>query len=129
MKMVTTSMNLLVNQDIDTMSLRSQKSRVTFSEEIEMDSLEPELNNLIGKGGVLGTIKEYEFNGQTIEDEFDDENLNDFHEFDVSYCYMIKMMDVKEKCVRRRLKQMTVSLYALKVQKNCLAKCSYDFVC
>lgn len=77
--MVTTTLNLLVNQDIDTMSLRSQRSRVTFCEEIEMDSLEPELNNLIGKGSVLGTIKEYEFH-----DEFDDENFNEFHEFDVS---------------------------------------------
>lgn len=82
--MVTTTLNLLVNQDIDTMSLRSQRSRVTFCEEIEMDSLEPELNNLIGKGSVLGTIKEYEYNGQSIRDEFDDENFNEFHEFDVS---------------------------------------------
>lgn len=82
--MVTTTLNLLVNQDIDTMSLRSQRSRVTFSEEIEMDSLEPELNNLISKVAVLGTIKEYEYNGQSIEHEFDDENLNEFREFDVS---------------------------------------------
>lgn len=85
MVVISNSLNLLVNQDSDTMSLRSQRSRVTFNEEIEMDSLEPELSNLIGKGSVLGTIKEYEFNGQIIENEFDDENLNDFHEFDVSF--------------------------------------------
>lgn len=40
------------------------------------------------------------------------------------------MTNVREKCVR----VMTIKLndyvrYALKVQKNCLAKCSYDFVC
>lgn len=79
--MVTNSLNLLVNQDTDAMTLRSQRGRVTFCEEIEMDSLEPEINSVFGKGGVLGTIKEYECNGH---DESDDENLNDFHEFDVS---------------------------------------------
>lgn len=78
----------MVNQDNDEMSIRSQRGRVTFCEEIEMDSLEPEINNLYSKGAVLGTIKEYEFNGQNIEDEFDDANLNDFHEFDVSFCYV-----------------------------------------
>lgn len=62
------------------MTLRSQRGRVTFCEEIEMDSLEPEINSVFGKG-VLGTIKEYEFNGH----ESDDENLNDFYEFDVSF--------------------------------------------
>ena len=77
--MVTSSVSLLVNQEIDTMSLRSQRSRVTFCEEIEMDSLEPELNTLYVKGGVLGTINEY-----SVEGEFEDANLNDFHEFDVS---------------------------------------------
>lgn len=82
--MVTSTLNLVVNQDIDTMSLRSQRSRVTFCEEIEMDSLEPEINNLLAKTGVLGTIKEYEF-GHSIEDEFDDANFNEFHEFDVSF--------------------------------------------
>lgn len=81
----TTCLNLLINQDTDAMSVRSQRGRVTFSEEIEMDSLEPEISNVFGKNGVLGTIKEYELNGQIVEDEFDDENLNDFHEFDVSY--------------------------------------------
>ena len=70
------------------MSLRSQRSRVTFCEEIEMDSLEPEMHNLLGKNLVLGTIKEYEFNGQSIEDEFYDENLNEFLEFDVSSSFM-----------------------------------------
>ena len=80
--MVTNSLCVPVNQDFDVMSLRSQKSRVTFCEEIEMDSLEPEINNVFGKGGVLGTIKEYDLNGH---DEFEDENLNDFNEFDVSF--------------------------------------------
>lgn len=83
--MVTNSLNLLVNQESDVMSLRSQRGRVTFCEEIEMDSLEPEL---FGKSGAqLGTIQEYEFNGRNIEDEFDDENLNEFREFDVSLSY------------------------------------------
>ena len=45
-----------------------------------MDSLEPELNTLYVKGGVLGTINEY-----SVEGEFEDANLNDFHEFDVSW--------------------------------------------
>jgi hypothetical protein len=81
--MVTNTLNLVVNQDFDAMSLRSQRSRVTFCEEIEMDSLEPEINNILMKGAVLGTINEYEF-GQNFEDEFEDPNLNDFHEFDVS---------------------------------------------
>ena len=83
--MVTSTLNLVVNQDNDAMSFRSQRSRVTFCEEIEMDSLEPEINNIFAKGGVLGTIKEYEF-GQNIEDEFEDSNFNDFYEFDVSFC-------------------------------------------
>lgn len=86
--MVANTLNLMVNEDYDEMSFRSQRGRVTFCEEIEMDSLEPEINNIFSKGGVLGTIKEYEFNGQNIEDEFDDPNFNDFHEFDVSFCYV-----------------------------------------
>lgn len=81
--MVTNCLTLLVNQEIDAMSLRSQRSRVTFSEEIEMDSLEADINNTFGKGGVLCTIKEYEF----VENEFDDENYNNFREFDVSFFY------------------------------------------
>lgn len=80
-KMVTTRLSFLVNQEIDAMSLRSQRGRVTFCEDIEMDSLEPEINSFL-KGGVLGTIKEYEFNGQN---DFEDENLNEFREFDVSF--------------------------------------------
>lgn len=92
--MVMNSLNLLINQDTDAMSLRSQRSRVTFCEEIEMDSLEPEINNILSKGGVLKTIKEYEFNGHFVENEFDDENLNDFHEFDVSLGYMIAPNEV-----------------------------------
>lgn len=87
----TTSLNLLVNQDIDAMSLRSQRGRVTFCEEIEMDSLEPDISNVFGKGGVLGTISEYDVNGQIVEDEFEDENLNDFYEFDVSFFALNKM--------------------------------------
>lgn len=63
------------------MSLRSQRSRVTFSEEIEMDSLEADINNTLGRGGVLRTIKEYEF----IGNGFDGESSNQFHEFDVSF--------------------------------------------
>lgn len=86
--MVTSTLSLMVNQDIDAMSLSSQRGRVTFCEEIEMDSLEPEINGIFVKVGVLGTIKEYEFNGQNIEDEFDDANFNDFVEFDVSFCYV-----------------------------------------
>lgn len=59
------------NQNNDEMSLRSQRSRVTFNEEIEMDSLEHGL-------GLLGTIQEND------RDNEDDVNLNEFHEFDVS---------------------------------------------
>lgn len=66
----------------DEMSLRSQRSRVTFSEEIEMDSLEHETCVLASAGlGLLGTIQEIDSFGQDNEN---DVNLNDFHEFDVS---------------------------------------------
>lgn len=101
-KMVANSLNLLVNQECDEMSLRSHKIRVTFSEEIEMDSLEPDVNRVQGKG-VLGTIKEYEYNGQIVDEELEDENFNEFNEFDVSFCAsnamnasmkMIKLMAV-----------------------------------
>jgi hypothetical protein len=80
------------NENFDTMSMRSQKSRVTFSEEIELDSLEPEINNIFAKSEMLGTIREYETGSsssdcgcQMITDDFDDEHLNEFHEFDVSF--------------------------------------------
>lgn len=86
--MVLSSLNLLVNEESDEMSLRSQKIRVTFSEEIEMDSLEPDINGAQGKGIGLGTIKEYEFNGQIIDDEFENENFNVFREFDVSFLFV-----------------------------------------
>ena len=79
--MVTNCLTLLVNQEIDTMSLRSQRGRVTFTEEIEMDSLEADVNNAFAKGGVLCTIKEYDL----IENEFDDKNYKEFDEFDVSF--------------------------------------------
>lgn len=82
--MVTNSLKLLVNQESDVMSFRSQRGRVTFCEEIEMDSLEPEL---FGKIVELETIKEFEFNGRNVEDELDDEHLNEFQEFDVSLGY------------------------------------------
>lgn len=118
--MVANSLNLLVNQDIEAMSLRSQRGRVTFSEEIEMDSLEPELSHVVMKERVLGTIKEYEFNGQKIEDEFDDENLNEFVEFDVSW-ERWKRYVCDDDCSKRRR-------YALKAQTNCLTMCSYEFV-
>lgn len=80
----TTCLNLLVNQDINAMTLRSQRGRVTFCEEIEMDSLEPEVNNIFGKKFVLGTINEYELSGRNVEEDIEDENLNEFQEFDVS---------------------------------------------
>lgn len=118
--MVANSLNLLVNQDIEAMSLRSQRGRVTFSEEIEMDSLEPELSHVVMKERVLGTIKEYEFNGQKIEDEFDDENLNEFVEFDVSWERWKRYVCDDDWSKRRR--------YALKAQTNCLTMCSYEFV-
>ena len=57
----------------DAMSVRSQRSRVTFFEDIEMDSLEPEVN---GKYE-LGTIKEY-------DNEFIIASVEAFKEFDVS---------------------------------------------
>jgi hypothetical protein len=60
----------------DAMSARSQRGRVTFCEDIEMDSLEPEVNGASGKSE-LGTIKEY-------ENEFIDESVDAFREYDVS---------------------------------------------
>lgn len=60
----------------DAMSVRSQRSRVTFFEDIEMDSLEPEENGINGKFE-LGTIKEY-------ENEFVIASVEAFKEFDVS---------------------------------------------
>jgi hypothetical protein len=75
------------NQNNDEMSLRSQRTRVKFSEEIEMDSLEHE-NCVIAAGlGLLGTIQENDSFGQDNED---DVNLNDFHEFDVSVREILK---------------------------------------
>lgn len=68
------------NQNSDEMSLRAQaRNRVTFSEEIEMDSLEHAAVNGLG---LLGTIQEK--NEPSSRDEEDDVNLNEFHEFDVS---------------------------------------------
>lgn len=60
------------------MSVRSQRSRVTFFEDIEMDSLEPEVNCVNGKYE-LSTIKEY-------DNEFVIASVEAFKEFDVSYC-------------------------------------------
>lgn len=74
-----------------------------------MDSLEPEINNVFGKAGVLGTIKEYDSNGRIVEDELDDENLNDFHEFDVSFIAWNK----NERRQWRRVRLMTVCLSML----------------
>lgn len=54
----------------------SQRGRVTFCEDIEMDSLEPEING-VGVKKELGTIKEY-------ENEFIDESVDAFREYDVS---------------------------------------------
>lgn len=119
--MVANCLSLLVNQESDGMSLRSQKIRVTFSEEIEMDSLEPEVNGVVHGKGVLGTIKEYEFNGQIDDNEFEDENLNEFREFDVSFC-----VSKAENASLKTMNLMSVSLYALKAAKSCLMKCSYD---
>ena len=36
---------VMIHINNDAMSVRSQRSRVTFFEDIEMDSLEPEVNN------------------------------------------------------------------------------------
>jgi hypothetical protein len=72
----------IISRVNDEMSLRSQRTRVTFSEEIEMDSLEHENCILAAASlGLLGTIPENDSFGQDNED---DVNLNDFHEFDVS---------------------------------------------
>lgn len=73
------------NQNSDEMSLRAQanRNRVTFSEEIEMDSLEHESCMIASSGlGLLGTIQEK--NESQQRDEENDVNLNEFHEFDVS---------------------------------------------
>ena len=65
----------MIHINNDAMSVRSQRSRVTFFEDIEMDSLEPEVNN--GKYE-LSTIKEY-------DNEFVIASVEAFKEFDVSY--------------------------------------------
>lgn len=73
------------NQNSDEMSLRAQanRNRVTFSEEIEMDSLEHESCMIASSGlGLLATIQEK--NESQQRDEENDVNLNEFHEFDVS---------------------------------------------
>lgn len=85
--MVMNFLQLNDNENFDTMSMRSQKSRVTFSEEIELDSLEPEINNIFANSEMLGTIREHReyepgSDGYNIED---DEHLVEFHEFDVSF--------------------------------------------
>lgn len=89
--MVANQCDIFELRNFDAMSLKSQKSRVTFceSDAIELDSLEPEVQILTIRGDVLGTIVEYENNSESlsIHEDFDDENNNegsDFQEFDVS---------------------------------------------
>lgn len=74
------------NQNNDEMSLRSlARNRVTFSEEIEMDSLEHETCMIATNGlGLLGTIQENVEDHSHSPDDDDDVNLNEFQEFDVS---------------------------------------------
>lgn len=71
---------VMIHINNDAMSVRSQRSRVTFFEDIEMDSLEPEVNSVNGKYE-LSTIKEY-------DNEFVIASVEAFKEFDVSYCYL-----------------------------------------
>lgn len=61
----------------DTMSRRSSHRGVSFVEDIEMDSLEPEINFVCGKS-VLLPIKENEI-------EFLVASVDAFKEFDVSF--------------------------------------------
>lgn len=67
---------VMIHINNDAMSVRSQRSRVTFFEDIEMDSLEPEVNSVNGKYE-LSTIKEY-------DNEFVIASVEAFKEFDVS---------------------------------------------
>lgn len=71
---------VMIHINNDAMSVRSQRSRVTFFEDIEMDSLELEVNSVNGKYE-LSTIKEY-------DNEFVIASVEAFKEFDVSYCYL-----------------------------------------
>jgi hypothetical protein len=85
------------------MSIRSQRGRVTFCEDIEMDSLEPEVGAK-GEPG-LGTIKEY-------ENEFVVASVDAFREFDVSVLSFPDL--VCDVCS----KQMTVSLCSKSFEEN-----------
>jgi len=67
---------VMIHINNDAMSVRSHRSRVTFFEDIEMDSLEPEVNSVNGKYE-LSTIKEY-------DNEFVIASVEAFKEFDVS---------------------------------------------
>ena len=128
--MVANQCDIFELRNFDAMSLKSQKSRVTFceSDAIELDSLEPEVQILTIRGDVLGTIVEYENNSESlsIHEDFDDENNNegsDFQEFDVS------LMNSNALCVtnHRKMydeKQMTVSICSRSLEKLCLM-CSY----
>lgn len=70
----------------DAMSVRSSRGRVTFCEDIEMDSLEPE--NGAGGKCELGTIKEY-------ENEFIDESVDAFQDYDVSVLSFLDLDDIE----------------------------------
>ncbi|CAG9798069.1 unnamed protein product [Chironomus riparius] len=67
---------VMIHINNDAMSVRSQRSRVTFFEDIEMDSLEPEVNSVNGKYE-LSTIKEY-------DNEFVIASVEAFKEFDAT---------------------------------------------
>ena len=71
---------VMIHINNDAMSVRSQRSRVTFFEDIEMDSLEPEVNIINGKYE-LSTIKEY-------DNEFVIASVEAFKEFDVSGLFL-----------------------------------------
>ena len=71
---------VMIHINNDAMSVRSQRSRVTFFEDIEMDSLEPEVNSVNGKYE-LSTIKEY-------DNEFVIASVEAFKEFDVSGLFL-----------------------------------------
>jgi hypothetical protein len=85
-KMVANATKFVVNQHIDELGQGARRGGTVFREEIEMDSLEPEVTNFFGRNGVLGTINENDFGGTSNRDE-----LNDGKRCDVSF-----EMDVRD---------------------------------
>lgn len=77
----------------NSLSLKSNKSRVTFCDldEIELDSLEPEIQINGEKDGDSDDIDcDNRSDSVSYDDDFDDDELEKFIEFDVSFASFLE---------------------------------------